>query len=57
MKVRPEFADLMLKIDTHSPEKFRANVPLSDAAGFASAFGCKRDDPMSRSAKERIGIW
>lgn len=57
MLVRPEFADLMLRIDTHAPDRLRALVPLSDLPAFAQAFGCAADAPMSRGVRERIGIW
>lgn len=57
MRVRPEFADLLLRVDTHAPDRFRALVPLSDLPAFAQAFACGKDAPMGRGARERIGIW
>lgn len=57
MRVRPEFADLMLRIDTHAPDRLRALVPLSDLPAFAQAFACAKDAPMNRGARDRIGVW
>lgn len=55
-KVRPEFADLLLKTDPHAPGRFRAMGPLTDMSGFAQAFACKAGDAMHRDAG-RVGIW
>jgi putative endopeptidase len=56
-KIRPEFADLLLKTDPHSPQEFRANAPLAAIPEFAQAFSCKRGDAMAAPAARSIGIW
>jgi putative endopeptidase len=56
-KTRPEELKLRLKTDVHSPEKFRANGPLSNMAEFAGAFEVPENCPMSRPAARRVTIW
>jgi putative endopeptidase len=52
--IRKEKALLYLKIDPHSPDKYRVNVPLSNMPEFAKAFGLT-DGPMVRS--DRAEVW
>jgi putative endopeptidase len=44
-------------VDSHAPERWRVNGPLSNSAAFAQAFGCKAGDPMVRAAALVPQIW
>jgi putative endopeptidase len=46
-----------VKVDPHSPGKWRVNGPLSDMEAFAKAFQCKAGDPMVRPRAEVAKIW
>ena len=46
-----------VKVDPHSPGKWRVNGPLSNMEAFATAFSCKTDDPMVRPRAEVARIW
>ena len=52
---RPEYTQLMVKNNPHSPPRFRVNGPVSNLPEFAEAFQCKPDAPMIR--KERCEVW
>ncbi len=54
---RPEEMKLRVKVDPHSPERWRVNGPLSDMEAFAKAFGCKPGDPMVRPRALVPRIW
>ena len=54
---RPEQALNSLKTDSHSPNKWRVNGPLSNMPEFRQAFGCKEGDPMVRPESLRARIW
>lgn len=56
-KTRPERLREALTSDGHAPSFARVNGPLSDFAEFASAFDCKRGDPMVRPDSVRVRIW
>ncbi|HEU5040260.1 MAG TPA: M13 family metallopeptidase [Gemmatimonadales bacterium] len=56
-RFRPEFARMLVTVDPHAPNAFRANGPLANLPEFARAFGCKPGDPMVRSEAERVQIW
>jgi putative endopeptidase len=47
--MRPENARLMANTNEHPLPKFRTNGPLSNMELFATAFGCKKGDPMVRA--------
>jgi putative endopeptidase len=53
--VRKEEAIRLLKIDSHSPGKFRVNGPFSNFPPFFEAFDVKEGDPMRRA--NLIKIW
>jgi putative endopeptidase len=55
VNVRPELAKLQANTDPHPLPHFRGNGPLSNMAEFASAFGCKKGDPMVR--QQICKIW
>jgi len=46
-----------VKVDPHSPGKWRVNGPLSNMEAFAKAFSCKEGDPMVRARSEVAKIW
>lgn len=46
-KRRPQFAEMLLKVDPHSPPRFRVNGSLSNLSAFARAFSCKKGTPMN----------
>ncbi|HEX8726070.1 MAG TPA: M13 family metallopeptidase [Gemmatimonadaceae bacterium] len=54
---RPEQLKLRVKVDPHSPERWRVNGPLSNMEAFAKAFGCKPGDPMVRPRALVPQIW
>jgi putative endopeptidase len=54
---RPEAERLQATTDPHPLDRFRANAPLTNLPEFASAFGCKADDPMVRAAEKRCVVW
>ncbi|MGZ8830069.1 MAG: M13 family metallopeptidase [Thermoanaerobaculia bacterium] len=53
----PEAERLQATLDPHPLDRFRANAPLTNMPEFASAFGCKADDPMVRAADKRCEVW
>jgi predicted metalloendopeptidase len=56
-KTRDEAMIVQLKSDPHSPDKFRANGPLSNLDAFYKTFAVKEGDKMYRPSKERVSIW
>jgi predicted metalloendopeptidase len=46
---RPEFARLMVNVNPHPLDRFRAIAAPSNLPEFAAAFGCKPGDPMVRA--------
>ncbi len=46
-----------VKVDPHSPGKWRVNGPLSNMEAFATAFACRTGDPMVRPRAEVARIW
>ena len=46
---RPEFARLMVNVNPHPLDRFRAIAAPSNVPDFARAFGCKPGDPMVRA--------
>jgi predicted metalloendopeptidase len=55
-KYREERERLLLRIDGHSPPRFRVNGPLSHMPEFARAFSCK-SGAMLKSEADRAEIW
>jgi putative endopeptidase len=56
-KARPEYLRLRLATNSHSPDEYRVNGPVSNMPEFAKAFGCTDGDPMVRPARVRAEIW
>jgi putative endopeptidase len=54
---RPEALKTRLRVDPHSPERFRVNVPLSNMQQFYDAFHIVPQDPMYRPPDQRAEIW
>ncbi len=55
--IRPEYARLMAKTNTHPLDQFRTNGPLANTPAFAKAFGCPPGSKMVRPEAERCRIW
>ena len=56
-KATQERAKQLIKIDPHSPSKWRAIGPLSNFDPFYKAFDVKEGDKMYRPENERAKIW
>src|SRR5690606_25955412 len=56
-KATPERSKQLIKIDPHSPAKWRAIGPLSNFEPFYKAFDVKEGDKMYRPENERAKIW
>lgn len=54
---RPEFVRLMVNLNPHPLNRFRAIAAPSNMPAFAKAFGCKEGDAMVRPAALRCKIW
>ena len=52
---RPEFERLMITVNPHPLDQFRAVGAPSNMPEFAKAFACQSPDPMIR--RERCQIW
>jgi putative endopeptidase len=51
---RPDEERLQITTNPHSLSRYRVNVPLSNQADFAKAFGCKKGQPMVRESACRV---
>jgi putative endopeptidase len=56
-KMRDEEQIRRIKIDPHSPGRFRANGAASNQAPFYEAFGVKEGDRMYLPPERRVTIW
>ncbi len=54
---RPEYLRLHVKLNPHSPARFRINGVLVNMPEFAAAFGCKPGQPMVREPEQVCRIW
>jgi len=54
-KYKPEYAKWMVDNDPHSPGRFRTNGSVRNAAGFATAFGCRKGTEMA--PEETCRVW
>ncbi len=55
--IRPEALKLRLKIDVHSPARFRVLGPLMNLPEFFQAFDVKPGDPMRNQDDKLVKIW
>jgi putative endopeptidase len=55
--IRPEYARLMAKTNTHPLDQFRTDGPPANTPAFAKAFGCLPGSKMVRPEAERCRIW
>ena len=56
-KQRPDYAELLLTIDPHSPGEFRCNGIVRNVDAFYEAFDVTRDDALWLAPEDRISIW
>ncbi len=54
---RPEVSRMLVRIDPHSPPRWRVNGPLSNMPDFANAFSCQAGDAMVRPADKQCSVW
>lgn len=52
---RPAFIRLLIQSDPHSPDRFRVNGVVRNMPEFASAFGCRKGQPMAPA--DRCRVW
>ncbi|MBG9979673.1 M13 family metallopeptidase [Facklamia lactis] len=57
MKARPEYEELLLQIDVHSPALLRANMQVKNMDDFHEAFGIQEEDGMWLAPEDRVIIW
>lgn len=48
---------LMIRTNPHSPNRFRAQLPLSNIDAFYDAFDIKPGDAQYRDPKDRVEVW
>jgi len=56
-KARDEALKNQVKVDPHSPGRFRATEPLKNVDAFYEAFDIKEGDPMYVAPENRVRIW
>lgn len=56
-KARPEYMQLLLSVDVHSPAKLRANVQVKNLADFYETFAITEADAMYLAPEKRVHIW
>lgn len=57
MKARPQFLQLLLSIDVHSPAELRANMQPRNFAEWYKAFDVKATDKMYLAPEKRVDLW
>ena len=55
--VRPEYADMLLKMDVHSPNAARVNGALPHIDEWYIAFNVKKSDPLFVPKNKRARVW
>ena len=53
----PEYEDMALKFDVHSPNKIRVNVVLPQFDQFYTTYGVTEKDKMYIKPEDRLQIW
>ena len=56
-KSRPDYAELLLTVDPHSPAEFRCNGIVRNVDAFYEAFGVGEGDALWLAPQERVTIW
>ena len=56
-KSRPDYAELLLTVDPHSPAEFRCNGIVRNVDDFYKAFAVDSNDALWLSPNERVSIW
>jgi len=56
-KNRPDYAELLLTVDPHSPAEFRCNGIVRNVDAFYEAFGVGPDDALWLEPGKRVSIW
>ena len=56
-KQRPDYAELLLTIDPHSPAEFRCNGIVRNTDAFYKTFGVGPDDALWLDPDKRVTIW
>jgi len=56
-KARDEGLRNQVKVDPHSPGRYRATQPLQNVDAFYEAFDIKEGDPMYLAPEDRVRIW
>jgi endothelin-converting enzyme/putative endopeptidase len=51
---RPDVERMQITTNPHSLARYRVNIPLSNQADFAKAYGCKQGQPMVRESACRV---
>lgn len=57
LKARPEYQQLLLSIDVHSPAELRANIQVRNMDEFYETFDVKEGDKMYFAPEDRVVIW
>ncbi|HEX6286608.1 MAG TPA: M13 family metallopeptidase, partial [Acidimicrobiia bacterium] len=57
MNYSDEYLRMLTNVDVHSPNRYRANGPLSNFPPFAEAYGVDEGSPMRRPADRLVDIW
>lgn len=55
--MRPEYIDMLLKMDVHSPNAARVNAALPQIDGWYEAFDIKPSDKLFIPEEKRVRIW
>ena len=56
-KSRPDYAELLLTVDPHSPAEFRCNGIVRNVDAFYQAFEVDPNDALWLDPNERVSIW
>ena len=56
-KAKPEYEQLLLKVDVHGPHILRTNMPPRNFPEWYSTFNVKKTDKMYIAPSKRIVIW
>ena len=56
-KARPDYVNLLLAVDVHSPGELRANLAPQNLAQFYTTFDIQAGDAMYLEPEKRVNIW